>query len=138
MRGMVSGWKEIASALNRSVRTVQRWERELRLPIHRFDKGGKTPVFAFENELQSWLVETTISVQSQNGLKRKPVQQIISLIQTFLTANSGEKSCHRCRSAMRHVDALFWLNGTKNQWKVSIPFCPCCEPDLLNSGQTIQ
>lgn len=133
-RATVSGWKEIASELNRSVRTVQRWEQELRLPVHRFGTGSAAPVFAFVDELQSWLVETTISVQSQKNLKRKPVQQIISLIQTFLTANSGEKLCNSCSSALQHIDALFWSNGTNNQWKVSIPFCPRCEPELLRDS----
>ena len=38
-RGMTNdrldSWKEIAAYLNRSVRTVTRWEREESLPVHR-------------------------------------------------------------------------------------------------------
>ena len=32
---VLNSWKEIASYLGRSVRTVQRWEREFGLPVHR-------------------------------------------------------------------------------------------------------
>jgi hypothetical protein len=31
----LDSWKEIASYLKRGVRTVQRWEREAELPVHR-------------------------------------------------------------------------------------------------------
>jgi hypothetical protein len=31
---MFSGWKDIASYLDKGVRTVQRYERELGLPVH--------------------------------------------------------------------------------------------------------
>jgi hypothetical protein len=35
----LNGWEEIAAHLGRTVRTVQRWERELGLPIHRLSTG---------------------------------------------------------------------------------------------------
>jgi DNA-binding transcriptional regulator YiaG len=31
----LDSWKEIAAYLKRGARTVQRWEREERLPVHR-------------------------------------------------------------------------------------------------------
>lgn len=51
----LQGWKEIASELNRSVRTVQRWEQKLNLPVHKLGTGDGSPVFAFKDELHSWL-----------------------------------------------------------------------------------
>ena len=33
----LDSWKEIASYLGRGIRTVQRWEREEGLPVHRLD-----------------------------------------------------------------------------------------------------
>ena len=53
--GTLQGWKEIAMELDRSVRTVQRWQRKLNLPVHKLGTGNGCPVFAFEDELQSWL-----------------------------------------------------------------------------------
>jgi len=51
-RGLLSSWKEIATYLGCGVRTVQRWEQQRKLPIHRIGTGPKAPVFAFEGELR--------------------------------------------------------------------------------------
>jgi hypothetical protein len=33
----LDGWKEIASYIGRGVRSAQRWERELGMPVHRLN-----------------------------------------------------------------------------------------------------
>ncbi len=53
--GRLTGWKEIATYFGRAVRTVQRWERELGLPIHRLATGKGETVFALVEELDAWL-----------------------------------------------------------------------------------
>ena len=54
--GQVLGsWKEISAFLNRDIRTCQRWERELGLPIHRLDDSPRARVLAYRNELDAWL-----------------------------------------------------------------------------------
>ncbi len=52
----LDSWKEIAGYLNRGVRTVQRWEREEDLPVHRLHHEKLGSVYAFQSELDSWLV----------------------------------------------------------------------------------
>ena len=52
---ILNSWKEIAQFLGRGVRTVQRWEHELHLPIHRIGGGKRSPVFANVRELRFWL-----------------------------------------------------------------------------------
>ncbi len=52
---LLNGWKEIATYLGRGVRTVQRWEAELNLPVRRPRPGDRTPVIAFSRELDEWL-----------------------------------------------------------------------------------
>ncbi len=54
-RSILNSWKEISAYLGRGVRTVQRWEAELRLPVHRLGVGRRAPVYALENELRFWL-----------------------------------------------------------------------------------
>jgi len=54
-RVILNSWKEIASYLGRGVRTVQRWEQELQLPVHRLGKGKRSPVFALVSELKFWM-----------------------------------------------------------------------------------
>jgi len=51
----LSGWKEIASHLRRSVRAAQRWEHELGLPVHRMKTAQGQVVFANRQELDEWM-----------------------------------------------------------------------------------
>ena len=51
---VLNSWKEIASYLDRGIRTVQRWEHELRLPVHRIGTGKRSPVYANIAELNFW------------------------------------------------------------------------------------
>ena len=52
---LFSGWKEIANYFGKGVRTVQRYERELGLPVRR--PPGKTcgSVMATTAELDAWI-----------------------------------------------------------------------------------
>ena len=54
-RQRLESWKEIAAYLNRGVTTVQRWEQEEGLPVHRLPHAKKGSVFAFSDELDDWL-----------------------------------------------------------------------------------
>lgn len=54
----LNSWKEIAAYLDRGVRTVQRWERELEMPVHRIGKGKRSPVYATSTELNFWMAIT--------------------------------------------------------------------------------
>ena len=51
----LDSWKEIARYLNRSVRTVYRWEKEEGLPVHRHQHRELGSVFAYKGELDAWL-----------------------------------------------------------------------------------
>ena len=56
-RRVLESWKEISDYVRRSIKTCQRWEIELELPIHRLDGTPKARVFAFADELDTWLAE---------------------------------------------------------------------------------
>jgi hypothetical protein len=48
-------WKEIAAYLKRGGRTVQRWEAEEGLPVHRLQHDKLGSIYAYTHELdQSW------------------------------------------------------------------------------------
>jgi PAS domain S-box-containing protein len=57
MRPLTS-WKDIAGYLGRTTRTVQRWEKSLSLPIHRKGARSSGIVYAFQEEIDEWLVKT--------------------------------------------------------------------------------
>ncbi|MCC7174338.1 MAG: hypothetical protein IT159_04005 [Bryobacterales bacterium] len=50
----LDSWKEIAGYLRRGTRTVQRWEREEGLPVHRLQHDKLGSVYAFRSELDAW------------------------------------------------------------------------------------
>ncbi len=50
----LESWKEIASYLGRSPRTVQRWERLEGLPVHRLQHDKLGSVYAYASELDAW------------------------------------------------------------------------------------
>jgi tetratricopeptide (TPR) repeat protein len=54
-RHRLDSWKEIAAFFGRDERTVNRWEKELGLPVHRLPGRAKGPVYAYTDELASWM-----------------------------------------------------------------------------------
>lgn len=67
----LNGWKEIATHLGRGVRTAQRWEKELGLPVRRIHTGGGEAVFALRGELECWLA----SAETQRSLRAERIGQ---------------------------------------------------------------
>jgi len=67
----LDSWKEIAAFFGRDERTVNRWEKELGLPVHRLP-GAKGRVYAFAEELVAWLAASrhTETASAQPGLGR--------------------------------------------------------------------
>jgi len=55
---VLDSWKEIADYLKRSVKTCQRIEHELGLPIHRLADTPKARVFAYKEEIDRWIEKT--------------------------------------------------------------------------------
>ena len=52
---VLNSWKEIAAYLGRGVRTVQRWEQELGLPVRRPRGKERSAVIALKTDLDLWL-----------------------------------------------------------------------------------
>jgi hypothetical protein len=61
----LDGWKEIADYLGKAVRTAQRWERELGMPVHRLMGTGREIIFAFRSEIDRWLLSDEQAHNSQ-------------------------------------------------------------------------
>jgi TolB-like protein/Flp pilus assembly protein TadD len=58
----LDSWKEIASYLKKEVRTVQRWEKSLHLPVRRLAQGKQGTVFAYKSDLDAWWEESQSKV----------------------------------------------------------------------------
>jgi tetratricopeptide (TPR) repeat protein len=60
----LDSWKEIAAYLNRSERTVRRWEDKEELPVHRLQHDKRGSVYAYTRELDAWRVSRRVVVEA--------------------------------------------------------------------------
>ena len=63
----LDSWKGIAAHLGRSVRTVQRWERQEGLPVHRLQHEKIGSVYAYPSELDAWWEARRVSLEAAGG-----------------------------------------------------------------------
>lgn len=61
-RDCLESWKDIADYLRRDVRTVQRWEKSMGLPIHRVKDSKSGSVHARKSEIDSWRLERALKI----------------------------------------------------------------------------
>src|SRR4030043_11366 len=55
---ILDSWKKISEYLGREIRTCHKWEKDLRLPVHRIDpNSSRSKVFAYKSEIDLWLRE---------------------------------------------------------------------------------
>jgi TolB-like protein/Flp pilus assembly protein TadD len=62
----LDSWKEIAAYLNKEVRTVQRWEKSLGLPVRRIAQGKQGTVFAYKLDLDAWWQESQTKLENED------------------------------------------------------------------------
>ena len=55
MNDRLDGWKAVAGHVRKSVRTAQRWERELGLPVHRMQTETGEIVYGLVSEIEAWV-----------------------------------------------------------------------------------
>jgi hypothetical protein len=83
--GLLPSWKDISAYLERGVRTAQRWEQTLGLPVHRIGGGKRAPVFAFKHEIDAWLRQNASRARvNAPGLAAKRAGHLNSGRQWFL------------------------------------------------------
>ena len=69
----LDGWKSIATYLKRTTRTVQRWEKQEGLPVHRIGHSAAASVFAHPEELDAWWNERKARLEPQWPAAAEPV-----------------------------------------------------------------
>jgi hypothetical protein len=100
---LLTSWKEIAQYMDRGVRTLQRWERELQLPVHRISEGKKAPVYAVLSELKFWMLTSTERNTSYVAEKEKmpPISNLLKR-EAQLTARFNELAKAVAQASVRH------------------------------------
>lgn len=98
-RRLLNSWKEIAKHMGRGVRTVQRYEQYLALPIHRPSGKERSAVLAFTDEIDEWLRNTPI----RNGVPSNGRASVV-VTKVFVFENDRERDLQR---AKENVDQIF-------------------------------
>ena len=100
-QGILNSWKEIAHYLGRGVRTVQRWEAELGLPVHRPRGRSRSAVIAVAAELDRWMSATPLHVlESRNSESSAAVPMQVLVIEDRIS------DLNSCVGALRRMGAI--------------------------------
>ena len=81
MSKMLSSWKEIAHYFGKGVRTVQRWEKTLDLPIHRPPGAPSNVVLARTSDLEEWMHRGSVprAIEKSDGhLRPESIDDVVS------------------------------------------------------------
>jgi hypothetical protein len=82
-RQILNGWKEISSHFKRSVRTVQRWEERLGLPVYRPALKDRSAVLAFSDELDCWVSRASPGMAEEEPLPNRREESDASLLRVL-------------------------------------------------------
>jgi hypothetical protein len=91
---VLNSWKEIAAYLGRGVRTVQRYERDLALPVRRPRGTTRSAVIALTDELDGWLRTAPTgedSRQTEPPARATQVQALLTMDKKTVQKTLGER-----------------------------------------------
>lgn len=127
---VLNSWKEVASYLGRGVRTVQRWEQELSLPVRRPRGKSRSAVIAFKTELDKWLHDAPAEQLKQEHVEEQALtftrlkftsaerhtrlhnstQMLIS--KAHLLLSRSESLCEQLKNLQTQVERTMRLSAT--------------------------
>ena len=119
---ILSGWKDIANYLGKGVRTVQRYEGELRLPVRRPAGRARGSVVATTTELDAWVAaspvreEFPMTVCADSG-SRTPLAEMARNIQELRVLRTQMKTLRAevRRSVYSLRESIMMLQVNKNR-----------------------
>ena len=107
----LDSWKEIATYLKRGARTVQRWEREEGLPVHRLPHEKLGSVYAYPAELDAWWSSRAAEIRDAQPAA-KPAPSIAVL--PFADMSQGGDQAYFCDGiAEEIIGALSRIAGLR-------------------------
>ncbi len=90
---VLNSWKEIAVYLGRGVRTVQRYEHDLNLPVRRPWGKSRSAVIALTEELDEWLRHTPQSALNSSSAKEALPHVVRALHQSLREKEDLRRFC---------------------------------------------
>jgi hypothetical protein len=87
-RPLLMCWKDIAFYVNKSRRTVQRWEQMYGMPVRRPSEHPKSPVLAIPAEIDAWL-QSRPSITGRVGTIASQLATLISALKDSQAENEA-------------------------------------------------
>jgi len=84
---ILNSWKEIAGYLGRGVRTAQRWERDLALPVRRPRGKERSAVVAVSSDIDAWLKRCPV----HDASSKKQLSPEIATPRWMITYQNAER-----------------------------------------------
>lgn len=131
---VLNSWKEIASYLGRGVRTVQRYEHELGLPVRRPRGKSRSAVIALTSDLDLWLKRTPQSVLDSRSAKEALPHAVMALHESLREADALHDVCRGLRRA--NLDAIETLSATLNQTRELVKISRQAHAELALARET--
>jgi hypothetical protein len=102
-RQILNGWKEVSSHLKRSVRTVQRWEARLGLPVYRPALKDRSAVVAFSDELDRWVSRASPGARDEDAVLGRNDENNESILRMLEDMSALVWDTSELASQMRHL-----------------------------------
>jgi len=88
----LDSWKEISAYLKREIRTVQRWEKQEGLPVHRHVHDKLGTVYAYKAEVDVWWNDGRARLEKQESIPAVPELRLVPAEQVV----AGRQPRHHC------------------------------------------
>ena len=124
----LDSWKEIAAHLNRSVRTVRRWEAQEGLPVHRLQHEKRGSVYAYKPELDAWRQSRELIDEPPAGV---PEQESPRRLTENLAGSVHDATARPARTLSGSISATARTNGA-----ISDAISAAIRPNKSISGAT--
>jgi len=107
----LDSWKEIAAYLNRSERTVRRWEAKEELPVHRLQHDKRGSVYAYTRELDMWRASRGVVAQTTEEPRSRRIARLWWIAAALVLVATATVIGVRSRAA----DSATAVRGTANE-----------------------
>ena len=91
----LTSWKQIAGYLGKGVRTAQRWERDMSLPVRRPEGRAKGIVYALPDEIDVWLQQPAHDGTKTASELRRLRSELSCALAEIQRLNSENQRLHR-------------------------------------------
>jgi adenylate cyclase len=112
----LDSWKEVAAYLHRTARTVQRWEREQGLPVHRLQHVKRGSIYAYKPELDAWWESRRLELENEvaPAISRPEVSGLSIAVLPFVDMSPERDQDYFCEGVAEEISgALSRIEGLR-------------------------